>query len=81
MERKRTALSLLLIVIGVGLLVWGLHAQIATVSSDASPQGQVAAASEFAITQEVARGGITRDESGELKKTYEGEKPPEACPT
>jgi hypothetical protein len=37
--------------------------------------------SEPAITQEVARGGVTRDESGQIKKTYEGTAVPKACPT
>ena len=38
-------------------------------------------ASEPAVTQEVARGGVTRDESGQIKKTYEGTEAPKACPT
>ncbi len=38
-------------------------------------------ASESAVTQEVARGGVTRDESGQIKKTYEGTAAPKACPT
>jgi hypothetical protein len=37
--------------------------------------------SEPAVTQEVARGGVTRDESGQIKKTYEGTAAPKACPT
>jgi hypothetical protein len=37
--------------------------------------------SEPAITREVARGGVTRDESGRIKKTYEGTAAPKACPT
>jgi hypothetical protein len=40
------------------------------------------AASELDITQEVARGGVKRDESGAIKKTYEeGTQAPKACPT
>jgi hypothetical protein len=39
-------------------------------------------ASELVITQEVARGGVKRDESGAIKKTYEeGTQAPQACPT
>ena len=34
-----------------------------------------------AVTQEVARGGVTRDEDGQIKKTYEGTEAPKACPT
>ncbi len=37
--------------------------------------------SEPAVTQEVARGGVTRGESGQIKKTYEGTAVPKACPT
>ena len=44
-------------------------------------QVQVTAMSEPAATQEVARGGLTRDESGQVKKTYEGTEAPKACPT
>jgi hypothetical protein len=36
--------------------------------------------SEPAMTQEVARGGVTRDESGQIKKTYEGTAPRPARP-
>jgi hypothetical protein len=43
---------------------------------------QVAPVSEAAVVQEVARGGVTRDESGQVKKTYEeGKQAPKACPT
>ena len=42
---------------------------------------QAEVVSEPAITQEVARGGVTRDESGRIKKTYEGTAAPKACPT
>jgi len=43
---------------------------------------QTEKASEPAVVQEVARGGVTRDESGQIKKTYEeGKQAPKACPT
>jgi hypothetical protein len=43
---------------------------------------QPKATSEPAVVQEVARGGVTRDESGQIKKTYEeGKQAPKACPT
>jgi hypothetical protein len=42
---------------------------------------QTELASEPAVVQEVARGGVTRDESGQIKKTYEGTAAPKACPT
>ena len=37
--------------------------------------------SEPAVTQEVARGGVARNEFGQLTKTYEGNQAPKACPT
>jgi len=80
MEKQRIAVSILLVVVGAGLLLHGLLARAAVVSS--GEQGQVAPTSELAITREVARGGLVRDEAGEVKKTYEqGEKAPAACPT
>ena len=80
MEKRRTTLSLVLAAIGLSLLTFGLIHKSAAVSPDG--QEQVATMSEMAITQEVARGGITRDESGEVMKTYEeGQEAPEACPT
>ena len=81
MENRRMALSLLLVAAGAILLICGLLARSSIVSS--SEQGQkVTALSEAAITQEVARGGLTRDEKGQIKKTYEeGQQAPKACPT
>lgn len=80
MEKQRLVVFLVLIVLGSGLLAYGLRSQAAVVSS--GEQGQVVATSELAVTQEVARGGVKREESGEVKKTYdEGQKAPAACPT
>jgi len=80
MEKRRTALSLLLVVVAVALLGYGLFRKSATVVSSEEGQGTVAATSELAVTKEVARGGVKRDESGKIKKTYEG-KAPETCST
>ena len=59
--------------------------EIAAVEGEPSPTMPVVAqpeiTSESAVTQEVARGGVTRDESGQIKKTYEGTAAPKACPT
>jgi len=80
MEKRRTLLSLFLVVVGVALLGYGLLRQSATVASNEEGQVEAAATSELAVTKEVARGGIKRDESGEIKKTYKG-KAPETCST
>jgi len=81
MEKRRTALSLTLIAAGVALLVYGLFGQSAAVTSDEEGQGSRAVTSELAVTKEVARGGVKRDESGQIKKTYEGNNAPKTCPT
>ena len=96
MEKGRAVLALLLVVVGAGLLAYGLfHNSIAVWSSSRPPEmlgsdgepnevpvvAQAEIASEPAVTQEVARGGVTRDESGQIKKTYEGKEAPKACPT
>jgi len=97
MERGRIVVSLLLVVVGAGLLAYGLFHNSITVFSrpasgpvvaalDGEPspvqvEAQSEVVSEPAVTQEVARGGVTRDESGEIKKTYEGKEAPKACPT
>ncbi len=81
MEQRRAILALVLIVVGAALLIGGLFVKTAIVSSGAQGQ-KVVAQSEAAVTQEVARGGLTRDESGQIKKTYEeGQQAPKACPT
>ena len=80
MEKHRTAISLLLVAIGVSLLAYGLFARVALVAS--GQPGQITTVSELSITHEVARGGVKRDKSGEVKKTYgEGKKAPAVCPT
>jgi hypothetical protein len=96
MEKRRAVLSLLLVAVGAGLLVYGLGFRSAvTASSDANApavsggeaitpaSAKVAAPlSEAAVTQEVARGGLTRDASGAIKKTSEGgTQAGKACPT
>jgi hypothetical protein len=100
MEKGRAILAPLLVVIGAGLLAFGLlHNSIAVSSKPAAepeipaldgeptpPTLPVAAQTELAsepvVTQEVARGGVTRDaESGRIEKTYEGTAAPKACPT
>jgi hypothetical protein len=60
---------------------------VATLDGEPTPPSvpvvaQPVATSEPAVVQEVARGGVTRDESGQIKKTYEeGKAAPKACPT
>ncbi len=97
MEKGRIVFALVLMVAGAGLLAYGLvHNSVTVWSKSAHPPeipaldgepsvtpiaAQSEIASEPAITQEVARGGVTRDESGQIRKTYEGTAAPKACPT
>ncbi len=100
MEKARAILAMLLVVVGIGLLAFGLFRNSIAVSSKPAavpelpaldgeptpPVLPVAArtelASEPAVTQEVARGGVARDAaSGRIEKTYEGTAAPKACPT
>ena len=97
MEKGRAVVALLLVVVGAGLLAYGLfYNSIMVFSRPSSPPvvpglegepspvevaAQAEPASEPVVTQEVARGGVTRDESGQIKKTYEGTEAPKACPT
>ena len=70
----------LLILLGTVLLGYGAFVH----SADVLPQHQdgsaVMAKSEPALIKEASIGGVTRDESGNIKQTYTG-KPPEECAT
>jgi hypothetical protein len=96
MEKGRIVLVLLLVAAGMGLLLYGLLYNFTAVAAgpsaeptlDGEPnlvpitaQAQAQVLSEPAVTEEVARGGVTRTESGAIKKTYAGKEAPKACPT
>ena len=97
MEKGRIVFALVLAVAGAGLLAYGLSRHSITVlpKSAAAPEipgledepslppvaAQPEVVSEPAVTQEVARGGVTRGPDGQIKKTYEGTEAPKACPT
>ena len=80
MEKRRMALTFVLVVAGLALVGYGLFRPSAPVAPSEDGQVEAAPTSELAVTKEVARGGVKRDESGQIKKTYEG-KAPEACST
>jgi hypothetical protein len=66
--------------VGVALLIYGLFSHIGNVW----PKDELATTSsitaETAMIREVTIGGLERDASGQLRKTYSGEAP-KACPT
>jgi hypothetical protein len=80
MEKRRAVLSLALGIIGAALLMYGLLSHV----DDVWPADELATAAsvaaEPAMIREVTVGGLKRDASGQLKKTYSGQAP-KACPT
>jgi hypothetical protein len=80
MEKQRTTIFFVLIVLGAGLLAYGLSSTAAPGAS--SQQGQLSSASEPAATQEVAQvAGVQEPSSQVQKKEAEPTKAPAACPT
>jgi hypothetical protein len=77
----RIVITFLLILMGVALLTYGVSFHAAAVEPQASAEGSAVARSEPALIKEVTVGGLERDASGEIKKTYTGNQAPAACPT
>ena len=72
----------LLVVVGAILLIFGIWFHRADISPKQADHTTKFAKSEPALMREVSVGGVKRDESGEVKRTYtETEEPPKACPT
>jgi hypothetical protein len=70
----------LLIVLGVVLLGYGAFIHSTNVTAQQEDTSVTVAKSEPALVKEVTVGGVTREESGQIKQTYTGEAP-KACPT
>ena len=80
--KAKVVVFCVLILLGAGLLIYGAFFHSATVSAQQQGDAKVFAKSEPALMKEVSVGGVERDESGEIKQTYEvGEEAPKACPT
>lgn len=79
-RRFRQWASLSLTIGGAALLTYGLFFHTAIISSAGESAGTAVAKREPNLIREVAIGGLERDASGEIKKTYTG-KAPKACPT
>ncbi len=77
----RTLVPFPLILLGVALLLYGAVFRGAAVEAQADGSGSTVAQSEGALIKDVTVGGLERDDSGEIKKTYTGEQAPAACPT
>ena len=79
-SRSRIILAVVLVVLGVALLVYGVSFHAVTVyakAGDSTP----AVASEQSLVKEVTVGGVERDESGQIRKTYSAGQAPKTCPT
>jgi len=70
----------LLVILGAALLTYGVFFHSTNVSAQQQDDPTIVAKSEPALIKEASVGGVTLDESGNIKQTYTG-KPPEECST
>jgi hypothetical protein len=77
---KNTKQTVVLILLGLGfsMFLYGFTLRILPVYGQYDDQSL--ATPEHQVVLEVSRGGVIRDVSGLLRKTYTGA-PPKACPT
>ena len=81
-EKKKLYVFCLLILHGVGFLIYGVFFHSRTVSAQQDGKSVMVAKSESALIKDASVSGVKRDETGKIKQTYEiGEKAPEACST
>ena len=76
----RQIVSSALVAVGVAMLLYGVFFHAAVVAPAGEDAATESVTGETALIREVAIGGLERDESGEIKKTYTGQAP-KACPT
>lgn len=79
-NKTKLVIFCLLILAGTVLLGYGAFVHSADVLPQHEDGSPVMAKSEPALIKEASIGGLTRDESGKIKKTYTG-KAPEECAT
>jgi hypothetical protein len=77
----RIVIAFVLVLLGVALLTYGVSFHTATIEAQSGDGTPAVAQSERALIKEVTVGGLERDASGEIKKTYSGDQAPAACPT
>jgi len=70
----------LVILTGVALLIYGVFFHSKNILPQQNEDSPMLIESELALIKEVSVGGIKRDESGRLKRTYD-KTPPKVCPT
>jgi hypothetical protein len=79
-QKGKIVVFCLLFLIGTVLFIYGLFSHSTNISAQQTNDSATLAKSEGALIKEVSVGGVTRDDSGEIKQTYTGQAP-QACPT
>ena len=80
--RSKIVILCVLVLLGIGLLCYGVFFHSTTVSAQQNGKPVMLAKSESALMKDASVSGVKRDETGKIKQTYEiGEKAPEACST
>ncbi len=80
--KKKVFIFCMLILHGVGFLIYGIFFHSKTVSAQQDGKPVIVAKSESALIKDASVSGVKRDETGKIKQTYEiGEKAPAACST
>ena len=70
----------LLTLLGAVLFAYGMFFHSTNILPQQKDDLTILTASEPALIKEVSIGGVARDASGELRRTYTGQ-PPKFCPT
>ena len=70
------------ILLGVALFSYGAFLHSTEITTQDKDNSVIVNKSEPALVKDASVGGVTRDQSGKIKQTYDkGEKPPETCST
>lgn len=80
LQKGKIVVFCLLFLIGTVLFIYGIFFHSTNILPQQADDSAILAASEPALIKEVSVGGVTRDESGNIKQTYTGQAP-QACPT
>ncbi|MBE0536068.1 MAG: hypothetical protein IH624_10400 [Phycisphaerae bacterium] len=78
-SRRKTLVSITLVLLGVGLLAYGVAFHVINVHPKEDGAAAIETREPDAVRQ-ASVGGLERDESGSVKQTYTGESP-KACAT
>jgi len=79
-SKRKIIVFCVLVAAGAVALTYGIFLHAANISSAQGTDSPALVRSEPALIREVTVGGLERDASGQVKKTYT-DKAPQACPT